>query len=313
MQADTRIPREFFAPRWWPVWCGVGLWRGIARFPLPVITALAAVLGELLYRLHGARRRVALANLAACFPELDVAARRRLARAHFHALITATLAMPIAWFGASERLRRLVRITGGEHIERVFATQRPLILLAPHFVALDLGGMTLAIQYADRFANGYVTMYRAPKNRLFDYLIRVGRLRFGGRLVERHEGIKPVLRELKQGTPLYYLPDQDPGRRGTVFAPFFGVPTATLTTVSRIAASTNAMVVPFFTRLLPHGRGVEAICHAPLSNFPSGDDLADAVRVNAVIEEGVRMMPAQYFWVHKRFKTRPEGISPIYD
>jgi KDO2-lipid IV(A) lauroyltransferase len=187
-----------------------------------------------------------------------------------------------------------------------------LILLAPHFVALDLGGMALALHYTHRFSNGYVTMYRAPKNRLLDQLIRRGRLRFGGRLVERHDGIKPVLRELKRGTPLYYLPDQDPGRRGTVFAPFFGVPAATLTTVSRIVGMTNAVVMPFFARLLPGGRGIEAIFNAPLDNFPSGDDVADATRVNAVIEDGVRLMPEHYFWVHKRFKTRPEGMPSIY-
>ncbi len=304
--------REFWSPRWWPTWIGVALWRGIARLPLPCITFLGVCFGELLYWLHRERRRIVLANLTACFPDLDAAARRRVGRAHLHRFVGAALATPIAWFGPRERLRRLVRLVGSEHIEKAFLTGRPLILLAPHFVALDLGGMALALHYTNRFANGYVTMYRAPKNRLLDRMIRQGRLRFGGRLVERHDGIKPVLRELKRGTPLYYLPDQDPGRRGTVFAPFFGVPAATLTTVSRIAAMTNALVMPFYARLLPGGRGIEAILNAPLDDFPSGNDVADATRVNAAIEAGVRMMPAQYFWVHKRFKTRPEGAAPIY-
>ena len=305
--------RQLLAPRFWPAWIGVAAWRGFALLPLPVIDVAGTIFGELFYRLHGPRRRVALANLSACFPQMRDAERRRLARAHFHAFVTAALATPIAWFGSARRLRRLVRFSGNEHIERVLAMKRPIVFLAPHFVALDLGGLALHLKYVEQFANGYVTMYRGPTSRLFDYQIRRGRLRFGGRLVERREGIKPVLRELRQGTPFYYLPDQDAGRRGTVFAPFFGVPAATLSALSRVARMTNAVVIPFYTRLLPGGRGFEAIVRPPFANFPSGDDVADAVRMNAEIEEGVRMMPAQYFWVHKRFKTRPEGMASIYE
>lgn len=305
--------RDLAAPRYWPGWLVIGLWRAIAFLPLPIIAAIGGIFGELLYVLHGSRRKIALANLAACFPKLDARERRKLGRAHFRAVVTAALVLPVVWFGSVRRLNRLVRWVGKEHADAALASGRPVIFLVPHFVALDIGAMMLASVVREQFPAGLVTMYRRSKGELFDYLIRKGRLRFGGRLVERHEGIKPVLRELRRGTSFIYLPDQDPGRRGTIFTPFFDVPAATLTTLSRLAAMTNAIVVPLYTRMLPGGRGFEAIARPPFANFPSGDDAADAMRMNAEIEEGVRMMPEQYFWVHKRFKTRPEGMASIYE
>jgi KDO2-lipid IV(A) lauroyltransferase len=305
--------REFAAPRHWPGWLVIGLWRAIAFLPLPLIAAIGGVFGQLLYALHASRRRIALANLGVCFPNLDARERRKLARAHFRAFVTAALALPVAWFGSERRLHRLARWVGKEHADAALASGRPVIFLVPHFVALDIGAMVLVSAVRAQLRADLVSMYRRPKGELFDYLIRKGRLRFGGRLVERREGIKPVLRELRRGTSFIYLPDQDPGRRGTVFAPFFGVPAATLTTLSRLAAMTNAIVVPLYTRILPGGRGFEVITRPPFAGFPSGDDAADAARMNVEIEQGVRMMPEQYFWVHKRFKTRPEGVPPIYE
>ncbi len=304
--------RDLAAPRYWPGWLAIGLWRAIAFLPLPLIAAIGGVFGELLYVLHAPRRKIALANLGACFPKLDARERRKRARAHFRAFVTAALALPVAWFGSERRLRRLVRWVGKEHADAALASGRPVIFLVPHFVALDIGAMVLVSTVREQLRADLVSMYRRPKGDLFDYLIRKGRLRFGGRLVERREGIKPVVRELRRGTSFLYLPDQDPGHRGTIFAPFFGVPAATLTTLSRLAAMTNAIVVPFYTRILPGGGGFEVIVRPPFGSFPSGDDVADAARMNAEIEAGVRMMPEQYFWVHKRFKTRPEGMASIY-
>jgi len=229
-----------------------------------------------------------------------------LGRAHFRAFTQAALATPIAWWGTKQRLQRLMRMPGREQLDRALAEKRPVILLVAHFVAIELCGVALASEYF------VIDMYKQPRNRFFDYLIRARRRRFGGLLVERREGIKPVIRGIKKGGVFFYLSDQDQGRDGAVFAPFFGIPAATLTALSRLAQHTGAVVIPAQARQLPWGKGYELIFQPPLENFPTDDALADTTRMNQIIEVAVREMPEQYFWSHRRFKTRPEGEGPFY-
>lgn len=304
----TPTPAALKAPRYWPQWAAISTLRLLAMAPLPVLWGVAWVMGSLAFVLHAPRRRVVQANLRACFPDHTPAARRRLARRHFHAFFYGALTAPIAWWTGGARLERLVRAQGMEHLNTAIAAGTPVILLAPHFIGIEMGAMYLA----SRPNVPLTSMYKAPKNTLLDFLMRRQRLRFGGLLVERAEGLKAIVRALRKGAAFYYLPDQDPGRVGTVFVPFFGVPTATLTALSRLAALTRAAVIPCHTRALPRGRGFALTLDAPLENFPSGDDLADAARMNREIERIVLQMPEQYFWVHKRFKTRPEGEASIY-
>ncbi|MHB8453292.1 MAG: lysophospholipid acyltransferase family protein [Acidiferrobacterales bacterium] len=295
-------------PRYWPSWVGYVFLRAVAILPLPVIWVAGGVFGSIFYLLHAERRNVALVNIGLCFPELPDHARKSMARRHFREFVRAALAVPIAWWGSARRLERLVHCRDCHHFDDAIAEGRPIILLVPHFVGIEIGGMYLASAGDPQF----IDMYKRPKNPLFDYMIWKGRLRFGGTLVERFEGIKPVIRGLKQGMVFYYLPDQDPGSRGSVFVAFFGVPAATLTALGRLAAITNAVVIPCFTRQLPYGQGYEVIFRPPLDDFPTGDELVDARRMNEEIEAGVSAMPEQYFWVHKRFKTRPPGVPEYY-
>jgi KDO2-lipid IV(A) lauroyltransferase len=293
-------------PRYWPTWLGLGVLRGCALLPLPLSHTIGGALGLLLYAVHVPRRRVVMRNLAACFPELDVAARRKLARRHFRALGAVSLTLGIGWWASDARQRRLTHFRHREILDRALAAKRPVILLAPHFLGLEIGGMRISLDYP------VVSMYKRAKNALFDRQMRRGRERYDVVMVERSAELRPMVRLLRAGRPFYYLPDQDPGRRGSVFAPFFGVPTATVTALGRIARLAGAVVIPCFTRQLERGRGFEVVFHAPLADFPSGDDVADATRMNAAIEAGVREMPEQYFWVHKRFKTRPPGAPAFY-
>ncbi len=297
---------QFLGPRYWPSWLGLLCMRLLAPMPLPVIVAVGGALGELLYLFMPGRRHITLTNLRACFPEFGDAQRRRLAHAHFRAMAQATLTVPIVWWGSPARLARLVRRRGEEHLKRALAAKRTVVLLAAHFVAIEMGGVSLSQDYP------LIDMYKRPKNRLFDYLLRRRRTRFIGRLVERREGIKPVLRAIKEGGIFLYLTDQDQGREGAVFAPFFGIATSTVIGLSRVAALTRATTVPCFMRVLPWGRGYEVIFQSPLENFPTDDVLADTTRMNKIIEDAVRTMPEQYFWSHRRFKTRPEGEGPFY-
>jgi KDO2-lipid IV(A) lauroyltransferase len=298
--------RDFLHPRFWPDWLALGFLRTVSLLPLPLIWLIGGVLGTLLYYLMFGRRHIALTNIRACFPELAPAQQRRLVHAHFRAFVQAALATPISWWGSEKRLKRLVRTPGKEHFDQALAAKKPVILLVPHFVAMDMAGMALAPDYS------MITMYKRPKNLFFDWLVRMGRKRFGGTVIERREGIKPVIRSIKKGGSFYYLPDQDQGRDGAVFAPFFGVPTATLTALGRLTQLTGAVVIPCFARQLPWGKGYELIFRPALENFPTEDVLADTTRMNQIIEEAVRMMPEQYFWSHRRFKTRPAGEAPFY-
>jgi len=302
--------RDFRAPRYWPDWLALLFLRLVSLLPLPLIAAVGALLGELLYLTMAHRRHIARTNIRACFPELARRAQRRLVRAHFRSFVQAALATPISWWGSEQRMKRLVRTPGKEHFDRALAEKKPVILLVAHFVAIEVAGMVLA---PDHFM---IDMYKRPKNLFFDWLIRTRRTRFvprhGGLLVERREGIKPVIRGLRQGGSFYYLSDQDQGRDGAMFAPFFGIPAATLTALGRLTQLTGAVVIPCFAKQLPWGKGYELIFQPPLENFPTEDVLADTTRMNKVIEDAVRSMPEQYFWSHRRFKTRPEGEGPFY-
>lgn len=302
--------RDFLHPRYWFHWLLVGVLRLITVLPLPLIAMLGALLGELLYLLMAGRRHTTLTNLRLCFPEQTPRQRRRVARAHFRAFAQAALVTPIVWWASAARIRRLVATPGIEHFQHALAAKQPVILLVPHFVAMDIAGMVLAPDYR------MMTMYKRPKNRFYDYQLRRSRTRFfflqHGRLVERREGIKPVIRGLREGLSFYYLPDQDQGRTGSVFAPFFGVPAATVDALPRLARISGAVVIPCIARQLPWGRGYELRFKPPLENFPSDNVLADTTRMNQIIEDAVRDLPEQYFWVHRRFKTRPVGEQSLY-
>jgi Kdo2-lipid IVA lauroyltransferase/acyltransferase len=281
----------------------IGLLVAISRLPYPALARVGDALGWVAWWLAVPRRRIALVNLALCFPQLPEAQRRRLAREYFRWFMRSFVDRFIFWFGPPERIRALVRIEGKEHMDANLG--RPLILLVPHFVGIDAGGMRLALEHA------YVTVYGRQKNPVFDEAMHRGRTRFPGAVVlPRHLGVRAAIRHLKQGLPFYYLPDVDLGARDAVFVPFFGVPAATVTATARLAQLTGAAVVPFVTRMT--GDGYVGTFLPPWQDFPAGDPVADARRINAFIEEQVRTMPAQYLWSHRRFKTRPPGEPGFY-
>lgn len=280
------------------------LWLCWRLLPQSGLAWLGRRLGDLLYPLAGARRRIAATNLRLCFPELSDAERRRLLRAHFRYLGQAVMLESIIWWGTREDIERLVTLRGVEHLEA--QTGRAVILLAPHFVGLTLGGVRVAVHGVSM-----VNMYAAMRNKTLERIVLHSRLRFGHGIVHsRHEGIKPVLRAMKQGHPFHYSPDLDYGRRDAIFVPFFHTPAATVTSLPRIAHGLNAAVLPIVTRVQGDGFVTEIL--PAWDDFPGPDVETDVKRMNAFIETRIRAMPAQYFWVHKRFKTRPEGEPSVY-
>lgn len=275
--------------------------------PLSVLSRIGEAFGMLLYFVAVPRRRVVAINLGLCFPELSEAERGRLARAHFRAAGRSFLERGLLWWGSPERLQRIVKVEGQEHLRALQAAGRPVILLAPHFVGLDVGGSRLSLDV------DVVSIYARQKNQVFDRWLYHGRSRFGDQLLlSRQDGVRGTIKAMKAGRPFYYLPDMDYGRKDAVFVPFFGVPAATITGLSRLSRLAGAVVVPCITRMLPGGQGYRLEIGEPWADFPTADVEADTARMNAAIEAAVRTMPEQYYWVHRRFKTRPEGERRFY-
>jgi Kdo2-lipid IVA lauroyltransferase/acyltransferase len=293
-------------PRYWPTWIGLGVLRVLSWLPLPLAAAIGAGLGMVLYCFHGPRRRVVRINIERCFPQLPRAQQRRIVRRHFRAFGQSVMNIPVAWWASPRRLRRVVRLRGRRRVDEALVAGRNVILLAPHFLGLEIGGVRLSLDSA------LVSVFRHPDNKLVRAVMRRARSRFGLRLIEHNRLFTSLVRAVKAGAPLYYLPDQDAGNRHSVFAPFFGIPAATFTALARLARLTDALVIPCITYQRPWGRGYEMVFHAALADFPSGDALADTARMNAEIERAVRVHPEQYFWLHKRFKTRPPGEPKFY-
>lgn len=284
----------------------IGLWllRLLGALPLGVGRALGGMLGAAFYLVSAERRGVASTNVALCFPELSAGERRRLVRAHFGVFAQALLDRGFLWWGTPDTIRARVRWVDLHHYEAA-RVRRPVILLAPHFVGLDAGGVLATMTWR------IVSIYSNQKNPDFNQAVLEGRSRFNNPvLLSRQDGVRGALKALREGLPFYYLPDMDFGARDAIFVSFFGVSAATVTAPARLARLADALIVPCVTRMTADG--YEVRLYPAWEDFP-GDDIAAATeRINAFIEARVRSMPNQYLWTHKRFKTRPSGEPGFY-
>lgn len=284
---------------------GIVFMQVLALLPLSWIRALGVVLGWLLYALVGSRRRVVQANFALCFPERPEAERRQLTRQTFIYFAQAWLDRSWLWHAPRHWVQRRVQLTGavGE-----LAGNEPTVMFLPHFVGLDAAWAGVALQVPRQST----TIYTDQSNKLVDQWILRGRQRFGHlRLFGRVDGVKPIVAALRDGQPLYLLPDMDFGPEDSVFVPFYGIPTATVPSLPRFARLGRAKVVPLLPRITAAGYEVQVL--PAWENYPSDDPVADTARMNACLQDYIATMPAQYYWVHKRFKTRPEGAPSLYE
>ena len=285
----------------------IGLLWLLHWLPLPLLVALGRGLGALLWPLARSRRRIALRNLELCFPELDATAREALAREHFALMGRSFLERGLLWFASEQRLLRLMKVEGD--IGLADRSEQPVMWLLPHFVGLEWAAPALMLKQG----TPAVDVYQAQSNEVFDKQMLAGRARFGkNAFVDRHDGIRPVLRYIKQGYGFVNAPDMDFGEKDSAFVPFFGVPACTLLAPARMADSQKMIVQPLVVTMLPGGQGFRVEACDPIPGYPSGDALADAHRLHAWLEQKVRANPAQYLWVHKRFKTRPAGEPSLY-
>lgn len=273
--------------------------------PLSVLGRIGEGIGSLLFLAVRSRRRIALTNLRLCMPELSEAERTALAKRHFQAYARSVLERGVLWWAPESRLKRLIRVEPAVPLEAI--ASGPTILLCPHFVCLDVAGVAVMLE------SSLCSIYTQQRNKAFDAALRKGRSRFRPvKLFSRADGVKPIIRGMREGLPYFMLPDMDFGAKDAEFVPFFGIDAATLTAPARIAAATRAKVIPVIATFLPDYQGWKVKFYPPWEDYP-GDDIAQATRrMNAFIEERVREAPAEYFWAHKRFKTRPPGETGFY-
>ena len=275
--------------------------------PLGVQALCGRALGRLGWHLVRSRRRVALRNLELCFPEVSATGRERLAREHFRWLGRSLLERGLLWYASPQRLKRLIRVEGDVHLAE--RSERPVMWLAPHFMALDVAGASVLL-FQKRKG---ISIYQRQSDPVLDAALRRGRLRLGNaEIFSRDEAGKALFRAIRRGDGFFNLPDMDFGTRDAAFVPFFGVQAVTLLAPSRLAKALDMIVQPVVAEILPRGQGYRVRFEAPWADFPSDDPVADAARMNRWIEGEVRRNPAQYLWVHRRFKTRPAGEPPLY-
>jgi KDO2-lipid IV(A) lauroyltransferase len=285
----------------------LGLLWLLQWLPMPLLAALGRGLGRLLWLAAGSRRSIALRNLELCFPKKSEQERRLLAKEHFQWLGRSILERSLLWFASAERLKKVIQVEGD--VKLAERSDKPVMWLVPHFMGLDVAGVAVLI-----FQNHEgCSMYQEQSNRAMNEVIRRGRLRFGhAQIFPRSDKALPLIRAIRRGVAFFNLPDMDFGERDAAFVPFFGVPAATLLAPSRMARALDMVVQPVIAEMLPGGQGYKVRFGEPWTHFPTDDPLADTAAMNRWIEEEIQRNPAQYLWVHKRFKTRPKGDASLY-
>lgn len=278
--------------------------RLLAALPYGFVARLGESLGRALFRLPSQRKHILLTNLRLCFPEKSTAQREALGRAVLGHVIRSYFERGVQWYGSAKTLTALTELESA--IELADTYEQPTIFLGFHFAGIEAGCMAYSIRHP--VASLYTPMSDLPT----DQIARAQRARFGSEMIPRGRSARDVLKILKTGKPLMLAADMDFGLRDSVFVPFFGVQACTLTAVSRLAKLSGARVVPFVTEVLPDYRGYKLTIFEPLQNYPSGDVTADALLTNQFLEKHIRDMPEQYYWVHRRFKRRPEGEQSVY-
>jgi len=283
---------------------GVQFMKALAPLPLGWVRGLGWALGWLLFLIVPRRRHVVRVNLDLCFPQWTPEERRKLVPRVFIAFAQAWLDRSWLWHGDPARVRERVKLQGAvSELEG----REPTVVFWPHFVGMDAGWTALTLDTTRPF----MTIYTHQANRVVDEWILQGRQRFGQvRLFRRADGVKAVVSALRDGTPLCLLPDMNFGPEESIFVPFYGVPAATVPSLSRFARLGRAKVVPLLTRITPQGYEVQVL--PAWRDFPSDDLEVDTALMNERLQDYIDGMPEQYYWVHKRFKTRPEGANPVY-
>lgn len=298
---------KFFLPGYWLSWGVLGLVGLCVTLPRPISAFIGARLGDLYYFSSKKRRHVVQINLRLCFPQLPAEERLRIARAHFRIYGQCMLDMGLVWWARPAFLARYIRVEGLEHYRAVLERGQNVILLTGHFSAMDVGGPVISRFYPQ------VALIKPLSNGLIDYFLGRGRTRFGSEAYLRDKGMRPIVKAIKGGRGFSYVPDEDFGPQKSVFVPFLGTESATITALSKLAALSRAAVLPTAVERISTKEGYRVVIYPALEKYPGKDLLADAKRMNSVLAEMVRKAPEQYMWTFKYFRSRPGGAPSPYD
>ncbi|MFC3395256.1 Kdo(2)-lipid IV(A) acyltransferase [Brenneria rubrifaciens] len=305
----TQIPsfnRSLLHPRYWVTWLGIGMLYLIVLLPYPFLYWIGTRLGHLSMRLLPRRVEITTRNIELCFPDMPLTERNELVRKNFEAVGMGILETGMAWFWPDWRIERWFTVKGVEHITRLREQNCGILLIGLHFLTLELGARIFGIR------NAGIGVYRPNDNKLIDWLQTWGRLRSNKSMLDRRD-LKGMIRALKQGEIIWYAPDHDYGPRSSVFVPLFAVDKAATTVGSyMLAKSARPAIVPFVPRRLPNGKGYELLIQSAKLDIPVENEAATAAWMNKIVEQNILLAPDQYMWLHRRFKTRPEGEPSLY-
>lgn len=297
--------KNFLGPKHWPTWILYGCIWSMAQLPFSWQMAIGKGLGIAMYHLARSRRHICEVNIALCFPQMSAAQQQTLVRDTFISNGRGVMEIGLSWCRDAEDFREIVTVTGQQHLYNALAQGRGVLLVSAHFSTLEIAGSLLALHH------DFSVTYRRHKNPLFEALMKRGRQRHFEEVIERKE-VRKAFRQLQRGKVLWYAADQDNGPRHSVFADFFGRPAASITATTTFASVNNSAVI-FLAHYRTHNnQRYELIFSEALQDYPTGDEQQDVLRINALIEAAIRVAPDQYIWLHRRFKTRPEGMPDPY-
>ena len=297
--------QDYLAPKFWPSWLGLASLRIIVLLPYRLQLFIGTIIGHFFYRIARYRREIVQTNIRLCFPDLSPDKQEKLVRDHFHSLGISVTETAMSWWGNEKKLRKLITIKGFEHVDQALQAGTGAIVLGAHYTTTDIGGRLFTMDH------DLAVSYQKLRNPLFDNVIINARKRTYQRIFGRDE-IRASFRYIKQNNLMWIATDQDTGIENSVFVPFFGHLSATQTVASRMAKITKAPVIPYISRRLKNAQGYLIEVFPPIENFPGASLEEDAMRINQLVEEQIRKAPEQYLWVHRRFKTRPEGMPKLY-
>jgi Kdo2-lipid IVA lauroyltransferase/acyltransferase len=296
---------HFRAPRYWPTWLGLGLLRLTCLLPCRMQLGIGKWLGRIAHRFARERRAISRRNIELCFPELSPAERNALALRHFESLGMSIIELGLGRWASDKRLLAMTRIEGAEHIRQATDRGVGVILLSAHFTTLEISGRVLSLN-----SPPFDAVYRKNRSEFMTEILRTNREKSARGTIEKND-IKSMIRSLREGTPVWYAPDQSYNRKQSALLPFFGVPSMTNTATGTLARLGKAVVVPFFPRRLPEGGYVLTIL-PPVEGIPSKDPIEDTKKYLEILEDQIRLCPEQYYWVHRKFKNRPEPLPDPY-
>ncbi len=305
MPEERKSLHAYRAPKYWPMWIGLGCLRLICMLPHRVGLAIGRGFGRIAYLVAGKRRAIVRRNIGLCFPELTTLERDLLVRKHFAALGMSVIEMGEGRWASDSEIEAMSEIDNIEYLMTPMREGKGVILLGAHFTTLEVSGRALRLAGAP-----FDAVYRRNRSEFITEFLRTGRERSAESTIEKRD-IKAMVRRLRAGKAVWYAPDQSYKRKGAEVVPFFGVPTMHTTATSALARLGRAVVVPFFPQRMPDGRYVLKLL-PPLDNFPSDDPVADVMQYLHVLEQHIRNCPEQYFWIHRKFKDLPDGHEDYY-